>query len=234
MFEPPVWRLRGLLVLTCTTVRFFHGTNDGQKSIGLIMLTIIGLMPATYAWNPDAADQLAHLSEHAGQAIPLIQRHGDDRKDQALRAAAELQQAGPDIVKQAGPPGPDTSAARQTRAQLRGDIYDVLAQMKPVGKVMAASAEDKQAVGTLRREMGLPVRYASVWVRVLSALCLGIGTIVGSALMGTASFAGLPVSTTQSSRPASLAPSSSAARACSAAWSCASCWLGCSACRRRS
>ena len=223
--KPPVWWLRGLLVLTCTAVSFSHGTNDGQKSIGLIMLTIIGLMPATYALNPDASDQLAHLSEYARQAVPLIQRHGDDRKDQALRAAAELQQAGPDIVRQANPPGPDTSAARQTRAQLRGDVYDVLAQMRHVGEVAAASEQDKQAAGTLRKEMGLPVQYAPVWVRVLSALCLGVGTMVGykrvvrtlgerlgkshmtpgqgasaeligSALIGTAGFTGLPVSTT--------------------------------------
>ena len=223
--KPPVWWLRGLLVLTCTAVSFSHGTNDGQKSIGLIMLTIIGLMPATYALNPDASDQLAHLSEYAGQAIPLIQRHGDDRKDQALKAASELQRAGPDIARQAGPPGPDTSAARQTRAQLRGDIYDVLAQMKHVGEVAAASEQDKQAAGTLRKEMGLPVEYAPVWVRMLSALCLGVGTmvgykrvvrtlgerlgkshmtpgqgasaeLVGSVLIGTAGFTGLPVSTT--------------------------------------
>lgn len=45
--KPPVWWMRALLILTCTGVSFAHGTNDGQKSIGLIMLTIIGLMPAT-------------------------------------------------------------------------------------------------------------------------------------------------------------------------------------------
>ena len=49
--KPPVWWMRAILILTCTGVSFAHGTNDGQKSIGLIMLTIIGLMPATYAIN---------------------------------------------------------------------------------------------------------------------------------------------------------------------------------------
>jgi PiT family inorganic phosphate transporter len=44
---PPTGWVRWLLILTCTGVSFSHGTNDGQKSIGLIMLTIIGLMPAT-------------------------------------------------------------------------------------------------------------------------------------------------------------------------------------------
>ncbi len=43
--KPPSWGMRSLLILTCTSVSFSHGTNDGQKSIGLIMLTVIGLLP---------------------------------------------------------------------------------------------------------------------------------------------------------------------------------------------
>ncbi len=31
---PPIW-IRGLLILTCTGVSFFHGGNDGQKGMGL-------------------------------------------------------------------------------------------------------------------------------------------------------------------------------------------------------
>src|ERR1700722_9101597 len=41
--KPPIWWMRGILILTCSGVSFAHGTNDGQKSIGLIMLTIIGI-----------------------------------------------------------------------------------------------------------------------------------------------------------------------------------------------
>ena len=231
LFEPPEgdkppgrW-LRGLLILTCTAVSFSHGTNDGQKSIGLIMLTIIGLMPAFYALNPDASDQMARLSAYAGEAIPLIQQYGDDQKDQALKAATALQQAGPGLVEQAKAGGADALAIRQTRAQLRGAVYDVLAQMKHISESTAASVEDKATAVELRKEMGPPVEYAPLWVRVLSAVCLGAGTmvgykrvvrtlgerlgkshmtpgqgaaaeLVGSVLIGTAGFTGLPVSTT--------------------------------------
>jgi inorganic phosphate transporter, PiT family len=48
---PPPWWVRGILILTCTGVSFAHGSNDGQKGIGLIMLILIGLVPATYAVN---------------------------------------------------------------------------------------------------------------------------------------------------------------------------------------
>src|SRR4051794_32502319 len=47
---PPMW-IRGLLILTCTGVSFAHGSNDGQKGMGLIMLILIGPVPTPYALN---------------------------------------------------------------------------------------------------------------------------------------------------------------------------------------
>ena len=214
--HPPHWALRGLLILTCTSVSFSHGTNDGQKSIGLIMLTIIGLMPASFALNPDAPDLMAQLGQNAGQAIPLIQRYGDELKPQALHSAEALQHAAPGAAAQPG---------RASQAQLRGYVYDVLWQLRHAEEASGIPADDKAAASRLRKAMGPPVQYAPLWVRVLSAACLGAGTmvgykrvvrtlgerlgkqhmtpgqgasaeLVGSVLIGTAGFTGLPVSTT--------------------------------------
>src|SRR5262249_57286862 len=49
--QPPPWWIRGILILTCMLVSFFHGSNDGQKGIGLIMLILIGTVPTAYALN---------------------------------------------------------------------------------------------------------------------------------------------------------------------------------------
>src|ERR1700753_4096916 len=49
--EPPPFWIRSLLVLTCTGVSFAHGSNDGQKGMGLIMLILIGTVPTAYALN---------------------------------------------------------------------------------------------------------------------------------------------------------------------------------------
>src|ERR1700756_574151 len=49
--QPPPWWIRGILILTCTLVSFFHGSNDGQKGMGLIMLILIGTLPTAYALN---------------------------------------------------------------------------------------------------------------------------------------------------------------------------------------
>ena len=215
--HPPAWWLRGLLILTCTSVSFGHGTNDGQKSIGLIMLTIIGLLPATYALNPDAGKALTQLSANAQSAVPLIQAYGDDRKDRGVAAATELSHFNPDTAK--------ADADRALKTRRRGEIYTVLAELKHVTENHAAPADAKSQAKKLRSAMGGPVHYAPLWVRMLSALCLGAGTmvgykrivktlgerlgkthmtpgqgasaeLVGSVLIGTAGFTGLPVSTT--------------------------------------
>ena len=65
---PPLW-IRGLLILTCTGVSFAHGSNDGQKGMGLIMLILIGTVPTAYALNRALPDsQIAAVRQQASQA----------------------------------------------------------------------------------------------------------------------------------------------------------------------
>ncbi len=220
--KPPVWWLRALLVLTCTSVSFSHGTNDGQKSIGLIMLAIIGLLPATYALNLHAGQALTQVSTNARAAIPLIQAYGDDRKQDGLSAARQLLSFDPENARPTAQERPEQITVRTAR---RGDIYSVLAQLKHVIENAGASKADHVEAARLRKGLGAPVHYAPLWVRMLSALCLSAGTmvgykrvvrtlgerlgkshmtpgqgasaeLVGSVLIGTAGFTGLPVSTT--------------------------------------
>jgi PiT family inorganic phosphate transporter len=219
--NPPVLWLRGLLVLTCTGVSFSHGTNDGQKSIGLIMLTIIGLLPATFAMNPHAP-ALQQVAAEARAALPLIQSYGNDRKQEGVQAATALESFNPSEAGSTLAQAPDLVKARTQR---RGEVYSVLSQLRHVSENPAASKADQSKATALRKQMGPPVQFAPIWVRVLSALCLGIGTmvgykrvvrtlgerlgkshmtpgqggsaeLVGSILIGLAGFTGLPVSTT--------------------------------------
>jgi inorganic phosphate transporter, PiT family len=75
---PPPWWIRGLLILTCTGVSFAHGSNDGQKGMGLIMLILIGTVPTTYALNRASPDsQVAALRERSiglGQKVAALSR----------------------------------------------------------------------------------------------------------------------------------------------------------------
>jgi PiT family inorganic phosphate transporter len=266
--EPPIWWMRGILILTCSGVSFAHGTNDGQKSIGLIMLTIIGLFPATYALNPHASESLNQLPAILSQAEPLVSKYGDDEKQSALDAAHSLEQrmrappgaagaapaapaapappsapaAAPSVRAEAAAPSapaepsapsaaqpaasaPPAAQTKQQKSNVRDDVYRVISQLKHAEESKSISAPEKKEAQRLNKQLGSYVEYAPSWVRMLSALCLGIGTMIGykrivktlgerlgnvhltpaqgasaelvsALLIGTAGFTGLPVSTT--------------------------------------
>jgi PiT family inorganic phosphate transporter len=231
----PTWWVRALLILTCTSVSFSHGTNDGQKSIGLMMLTIIGLFPVAYAINPGATQEIAQLGQRATPAIPLIQKFGDDQKDLALKAVENLNDAAragnpkyamdrPEPMLLATGAGTQSPSAAQ-QAGIRNDIYRIIAEMKKVESDKEADAQEKSTARKVRDGLHGMVEYAPYWVRIASAFCLGLGTMFGyrrvvrtlgqrighthltpakgasaelvaAALIGTAGFTGLPVSTT--------------------------------------
>lgn len=246
--QPPVWWIRGLLILTCTGVSFAHGTNDGQKSIGLIMLAIIGLFPATYALNSTASQKIVHLDQDARAAIPLIEKFGDDEKEVAIQAAKHIEgYLGGKTSPQGAPAGDrravlggiqrvadraDAAADQKSvpvpehqRGSVRGDAYRLIAEMKEVERSKEASPREKDQATTIHQNLSSAVEYAPWWVRILSALCLGVGTmfgyrrivhtlgerigrthltpakgasaeLIGAALISTAGFSGMPVSTT--------------------------------------
>src|ERR1043166_5558671 len=108
------------------------------------MLTIIGLFPAVFALNPMAAKSLADLPSVAKQAEPLIEKYGDDRKEDGLKAAKELEgyKAEPpapaslvEFLKldkgQGGRLGVSSETAKE-RSGVRDNIYKVIAQLKHV------------------------------------------------------------------------------------------------------
>jgi PiT family inorganic phosphate transporter len=69
---PPMW-IRAILVLTCTGVSFAHGSNDGQKGMGLIMLILIGIVPATYALNlATSSDRIQTIIAASQAAQPVL------------------------------------------------------------------------------------------------------------------------------------------------------------------
>src|SRR3984957_11583617 len=217
--KPPVWWMRYLLILTCTGVSFAHGTNDGQKSIGLIMLTIIGLMPASYALNMNITrDQITSVAGAMPATASLIERFGDDEKQQGVESAHALGDRFGRIQS-----ADEISEAE--RPAVRNDLNRVLEQLKTVGEAKGISDADKKQAKSIHDNLMKSVQYAPWWVRILSALCLGVGTMVGykrivrtlrerlgnkhlvpaqgasaelvaAGLIGFAGFSGYPVSTT--------------------------------------
>jgi PiT family inorganic phosphate transporter len=230
---PPVWWMRVILILTCSGVSFAHGTNDGQKSIGLIMLTIIGIFPATFGLNPAVHKSAHELAVLMHQARPLVSQWGDDQKSSALESMAAIESGQEELSAEL--PGAQSrpvrlemglrSDAALRRTRVRGDVYQVISELKHVQENRAVSAADRRQAQSIGRQLGQFVEYAPLWVRMLSALCLGVGTMIGysrivktlgerlgnvhltpaqgasaeivsTVLIATAGFTGLPVSTT--------------------------------------
>src|SRR5580658_8413837 len=118
---PPLW-IRGLLILTCTGVSFGHGSNDGQKGMGLIMLIMIGILPTTFAvdlgTDQASIQQLASttdtISGQMDQLAPGVAMAGGQV------AADELS----DYLKTTGKDSPRTFAAIGTKCREINQLID--------------------------------------------------------------------------------------------------------------
>ncbi len=173
--QQPIWWMRGVLILTCTGISFAHGTNDGQKSIGLIMLTIIGLAPLTFALNqnldPRRTPQLISEFQRAGALIDVA---GNGNRNVGVAAAA-------DAARRLQGKSDLKSIPERERVPLRSATNRVLASLKTVGEAHGdrASRPQRDEARMLQKQLTDVVNYAPWWVRILSAACLGIGTMVG-------------------------------------------------------
>src|SRR5580692_731589 len=78
--EPPPWWIRGILILTCSGVSFTHGSNDGQKGMGLIMLILVGIVPAVFALNLNLDPKnIAGIEQGEEQVTAIVAKYVKDR-----------------------------------------------------------------------------------------------------------------------------------------------------------
>ncbi|MGU3667589.1 inorganic phosphate transporter [Methylobacterium sp. A49B] len=196
---PPLW-IRGLLILTCTLVSFFHGGNDGQKGMGLIMLILIGAAPTAYALNRTMADDTTPAFVQASTAASQIfsARAAGTPQPEAAQARRTVTEAlkskdlnQPPVYAALAALSNDIAAsvknygairtvpAAQTQ-NLRSDMY---LAADAVRLLPGAGAELSEAdKGTLKSYSGLlnaGTRYIPGWVKICVALALGLGTMVG-------------------------------------------------------
>ena len=242
---PPLW-IRCILVLTCTLVSVFHGSNDAQKGMGLIMLILIGIVPGAFALNmgadPKAVQSAAtEMRQVVGIFTPManattvtrdeaiaelssfVKPNGPKATEKTFAALAEEAQS---IADQLANVTDFNNVPHDARTALRTDIYLVDEGM---GKVLKAKLiTDKTAASAIKKSKGdldAISKYIPLWVKVMVALALGCGTMIGwkrivvtvgekigkshltyaqgasaefmaATTIGLADFMGLPVSTT--------------------------------------
>jgi phosphate/sulfate permease len=172
---PPTW-IRSILIATCTGVSFFHGSNDGQKGVGLIMLILIGITPAYFALdtNQDPLSMKGNVVK-VGQYINKVDTLKLAEADRKRILTIQKSVASLDTILNKGEVKPEQ------RLNVRRNIILINNNIK---KVMESGAVSLSANETdeLKQEMkaiGKFTDYAPQWVILLISLSLGLGTMVG-------------------------------------------------------
>ena len=196
--KPPSPWIRGLLILTCTLVSFFHGSNDGQKGMGLIMLILIGVAPTAYALNRAPAEgHAAAFVSAAHAASKIVEAHGagynitgDPRpavtayvhshiiSEGTYPSLAVLTKEISDSVEQYG----SVAKTPLDKVQnLRNDMYLASEGFRVLAKDKESelSAADKTQIGAFKKELDGATKFIPLWVKICVAIALGLGTMVG-------------------------------------------------------
>lgn len=194
--KPPPWPIRLLLVLTCTGVSFSHGSNDGQKGMGLIMLILIGTVPTAYALNGAVSGNQVktfhQVSVEAQQVLNAID-HGaqvDGNPRDRVTAALQQRKLLPDTVpalaalmaqidRQVGNRSSLRAVPQEQMGNVRNDIYLANAAIPLVLSQTGLSGEQTNTLTTWRGLGVKATQFIPAWVKVAVALALGLGTMVG-------------------------------------------------------
>jgi PiT family inorganic phosphate transporter len=196
--EPPPFWIRSLLVFTCTGVSFFHGSNDGQKGMGLIMLILIGTVPTTYALNhavtPRQSEDFVAVSHQAAESLDKYISPsavvGDPREEVtdfirtkefkpstmlALRVLIN------DIGTEMAQFKQLAAVPREHVRNFRNDMYVVSEALRIMAKSgkPALAAGDVAILKNYKKHVDQATRFIPLWVKVAVALALGLGTMIG-------------------------------------------------------
>ena len=196
---PPPWPIRALLILTCSGVSYSHGSNDGQKGMGLIMLILIGTVPTAYALNhavpASGVQAFVVASQQAGQ---IIDKHvpqnailGSDARAEVTQFVATkqlqpdtmiaLRELINDLSNQIALYKEYKAVPANQQTNVRNDMYVVSEAIRLMMKnhVGNFSPAEAKALNNYKSQIDKATKFIPSWVKVAVALALGLGTMVG-------------------------------------------------------
>ncbi len=194
---PPFW-IRGLLILTCTGVSFFHGSNDGQKGMGLIMLILIGTVPTAYALNHAVGfSQVQDFVAVSEQAAKVMTAHVDSnaviddprtdlteylqtKKQTPTTILAERQMI-IEIEHEVAQYKTLKGVPSNQQSNVRNDMYISSEALRLMAKAKkpAFTAEETEVMVNYKKKLDLATKFIPNWVKVSVAIALGMGTMIG-------------------------------------------------------
>jgi PiT family inorganic phosphate transporter len=196
--EPPPFWIRGLLMLTCGGVSFAHGSNDGQKGMGLIMLILVGTVPTAYALNHAVGYQQVQTFVAVSQSTTQVIDHYIPAGASSSNATAELEhfissgKLTPEVMpalkwemdsiaKNVGTYKTLALIPTALTTNVRNQMYLTSETLRVIGKkhTPVISAQDNDAVLNYKKQIDSATKFIPNWVKVAVALALGLGTMVG-------------------------------------------------------
>ncbi|HSF88136.1 MAG TPA: inorganic phosphate transporter [Saprospiraceae bacterium] len=169
---PPQW-IRGILLLTCTLVSFFHGNNDGQKGVGIMMIVLLVILPGYYALDP----KLNHAE--LGEKIEMMQQaaaahHSDLATSPFAGALSVLEGIGDDVQRL-------DSATKEQRLDIRKrmQVFTKSASLMLADPSFIPDGPDrrkfKQGLAAIKESTD----FAPFEAILMISLSLGLGTMIG-------------------------------------------------------
>ncbi|MCF4372001.1 anion permease [Acinetobacter baumannii] len=196
--KPPPAIIRAILIFTCTGVSFAHGSNDGQKGMGLIMLILVGLVPLAYSLNKNLdTQQVQSFHQLSSQTAVLLNQNQPELTDEKARAVLtkyiQTKQQTPEVVPALASMtdhlGERVSSYSNLKdipeaaiSEIRNDMYLSTTTFKRLDKADALPKMDdsqKKLVKDYRSSLDSFLQYIPNWVKVAVAFALGLGTMVG-------------------------------------------------------
>ncbi len=171
---PPIL-IRLLLITTCTLVSFFHGSNDGQKGVGLLMLILIAFMPLKFAVNHTISnDKMMATLNKTEQVITRISSSNDGVKSTILKLDSSIAKvkAMLTITNQK-----DTAKTYKFRKAIKSVVKGITALTTDKDLVLAN--QDKITLSATAKDLTSVTDFAPIWVIAIISISLGIGTMVG-------------------------------------------------------
>ena len=193
----PPWWIRSLLILTCTGVSFAHGSNDGQKGMGLIMLILVGTVPMAYALNRAMpADQMTQFAAVAEVTMRSLQKAVPDTSPKEPRAVLSdfvrtreltadtvpaLAAIAGDIGVQVKTHGSLARVPAEAVANVRNDMYLASEAIRFLEKSGSVKFDDdaKANLKAFKKQIDDATKFIPLWVKVAVAIALGLGTMIG-------------------------------------------------------
>ncbi|WP_316798376.1 inorganic phosphate transporter [Pedobacter frigidisoli] len=172
--RPPLL-IRGLLITTCTLVSFFHGSNDGQKGVGLFMLILIAFLPARFAVNHHIQeDKVMRDLNSTEQIIQKIAVLNHAKSVNVAAFTSKIEQTKKHLLLK-------SETDKENTYKFRKQIEAVIAAIKIVedDKTLVISAEDHRNLSSNKDELSKLVDFSPLWVILTISISLGLGTMIG-------------------------------------------------------